>query len=185
MNPEKTSKEAIMQVCRRIVSEKGLQALNMRSVAKECHIALGTLYNYYSDKDDLLIATVESVWKDIFHMNQGCEAIVSFPEYVNHLFQCIQKGAGEYPNFFTSHSIGIANLGKDKAKGMMERCFVHMKSAMLTVLNSDSGVDSNVFSEAFTKTDFIDFVFDNMLLQLAHGREDSKILVEIINRVVY
>ena len=54
MNTVITSKEAIMQVCRRIVAEKGMNALNMRLVADECGIALGTLYNYFADKDDLI-----------------------------------------------------------------------------------------------------------------------------------
>ena len=92
MNVSVTSKETIMQVCRNIVSQKGLQSLNMRSVADECHIALGTLYNYYSDKNDLILATIESVWHDIFHANQCCKKTASFPEYVNNIFDCIQKG---------------------------------------------------------------------------------------------
>ena len=44
MNTVITSREAIMQVCRCIVAEKGMKALNMRLVADQCHIALGTLY---------------------------------------------------------------------------------------------------------------------------------------------
>lgn len=65
MNPPNTSREEIMRVSRKIVSEKGLPALNMRALAKECGIALGTLYNYYSDKDELVVAAIESVWQDI------------------------------------------------------------------------------------------------------------------------
>ena len=45
MKPGVTSKEDIMQVCRKIAAEQGLPAVNMRAVAKECGIALGTLYN--------------------------------------------------------------------------------------------------------------------------------------------
>ena len=41
MNPPNTSREEIMRVSRKIVSEKGLPALNMRALAKECGIALG------------------------------------------------------------------------------------------------------------------------------------------------
>lgn len=44
LNTVITSREAIMQVCRCIVAEKGMKALNMRLVADQCHIALGTLY---------------------------------------------------------------------------------------------------------------------------------------------
>ena len=80
LNTVITSKAAIMLVCRRIVAEKGLTALNMRLVTDECHIALGTLYNYYADKEELVLATVESIWRDIFHADQQCAADVSFSE---------------------------------------------------------------------------------------------------------
>ncbi|MGN1108469.1 MAG: TetR/AcrR family transcriptional regulator, partial [Oscillospiraceae bacterium] len=84
-----------MQVCRRIAAEQGLPALNMRTVAKECGIALGTLYNYYSDKDELLIATIGSVWQDIFHVPQedkSSSGALPFPEYVGRLFRHVQAG---------------------------------------------------------------------------------------------
>ena len=42
---------------------EGLDSLNMRSVARACQVALGSLYNYFPSKDDLLLATVESVWR--------------------------------------------------------------------------------------------------------------------------
>ena len=79
MNPGVTSKEQILQVCRQIAAEEGLQAVSMRSVAGKCGVALGTLYNYYADKDELLIATVESVWQDIFHMDGLPDQDLSFP----------------------------------------------------------------------------------------------------------
>ena len=185
MNTGVTSKEAIMQVCRQIVAAKGLPALNMRLVADECHIALGTLYNYYSDKNELLIATVESIWKDIFHTDQKCENSFSFPEYVEYIFECIQKGAKEYPNFFSAHSIGIANSRKGEAKSTMEHYFAHMKKGMLEILEADSAVDKKAFNESFTESEFIDFVLDNIVLLLMQGKTSCSALVKIIQRVLY
>ena len=49
MNTAVTSKEAILKVCRQITASDGLPGLNMRTVANRCHIALGTLYNYFPD----------------------------------------------------------------------------------------------------------------------------------------
>lgn len=40
MNPVVTSIDAILQVCQSILAEQGLSELNMRTVAKECGIAL-------------------------------------------------------------------------------------------------------------------------------------------------
>ena len=45
----------------------------MRTVASECGIALGSLYNYFSSKSELLSATIEAVWKDIFQMGKTLE----------------------------------------------------------------------------------------------------------------
>ena len=185
MNTGITSKEAIMQVCRVIVAEKGLSALNMRSVADGCQIALGTLYNYYSNKDDLLLATIESVWKDIFHMHQQSRTAVSFPEYVIHIFECVREGAKEYPDFFTAHSVSIANSEKGRAKSTMEHCFKHIKLNMLEVLQHDKSIGKNVFSSDLTETDFVDFVFDNILLLLVQGKTGCATLVEMIRRVIY
>ena len=38
MNTNITSREAILEACRRIVAERGMKALSMRLVADECHI---------------------------------------------------------------------------------------------------------------------------------------------------
>ena len=185
MNPSITSKEEILQVCRNIVAEKGLSALNMRLVADTCHIALGTLYNYFSNKDELMLSTVESVWKDIFHMNQKHRTDFSFSEYVKYIFECVQKGAEEYPNFFTAHSINIASSQKGQAKSMMELYFRHMKDSMLEVLKSDEKVNRDIFSVKVTESEFIDFVLDNLLLLLVKGKTSCDLFIEVIRRTVY
>lgn len=180
-----TSKEEIMQVSRQIVSEQGLSAVNMRAVASACHIALGTLYNYYSDKDALVLATVESVWTDIFHMDQSCETRDSFPEHVRDLFDRVLEGVKEYPNFFTAHSVGIANSEKGRARSVMEHYFSHMKTGMLKALETDHRVRADAFSGKFTKENFVNFIMENMLLLLMQGRGDCEILIEMIRRAVY
>ena len=185
MNTVITSKEAIMQVCRRIVAEKGLTALNMRLVADECHIALGTLYNYYADKDELVLATVESIWRDIFHADQQCVADVSFSDYVADLYARIRKGAEVYPNFLTGHSISIASAKRGEAKSAMEHTFAHMKAGMLEVLQTDQAVRGNAFTSSFSQEDLIGFVLDHMLILLVQGQPDCTVLLEIIRRAIY
>ena len=185
MNTVVTSKEAIMAVCRQLVAEKGLMAVNMRMVAKECDIALGTLYNYYSDKNELLIATVESVWKDIFHMGNEYKQFFSFPDYLQHIFSCVQNGAAQYPDFFNAHSVSIAKSKQEKAKDMMEKYFEHIREKLIVVLHSDLEVDFSVFSETFTESDFIDFVMNNILLLLMDKKENCTTLVELVRRVIY
>ena len=187
MNKGVTSKEDILQVCRKIVARDSLKAVNMRSVALECQIALGTLYNYYCNKDELLMATIESVWWDIFHSNENLiwNDKDSFPECVNNIFAALKKGTDEYPDFFAAHSASIATSKKGKAKSIMGHYFVHMKEGMEVVLERDPNVRHNCFSETFTRSDFLDFIFDHILLLLVEGKTDCRTLLEIIRRIIY
>lgn len=184
MNTVITSKEAIMQVCRRIVAENGMKALNMRLVAEECHIALGTLYNYYADKDALVLAAVESIWKDIFHAGRQEEPDGSFSGYVATLYARIRKGAQAYPGFLTGHSISIAGAKRGEAKSVMEHTFAHMKTGLLEVLRNDPSVPENAFPPTFSREDFVGFVLDHLLVLLVQGQPDCHILLEIIHRVI-
>lgn len=185
LNTGITSKETILQVCRGIVASRGLSAVTMRTVADECHIALGTLYNYYANKDELLLATVEDIWKDIFHMKNDCLTEFSFPDYIKYIFECVQRGAENYPDFLTSHSVSIANSGREKAKSTMQHCFDHIKERMLAVLQADDKVSKTAFSSSFEKSDFVDFVLDSILLLLVQKKKSCEVLGEIIQRTIY
>ena len=180
-----TSKEAILKVCREIVSEKGIPALNMRAVAQACHVAVGSLYNYFPSKDDLILATIESVWQDIFHMERECREPLPFPRYVQWIFESVQLGAKEYPNFFTAHSLSFASSGKSKAKDTMERYFSHIKEGMTKALRADRAVRKNAFHADFTEVDFIDFVLNNLLMLLTQQKKRCDILLEMICRTIY
>ena len=74
-----TSEEEILKVSCGIVAKKGIAAVNMRTVASECGIALGSLYNYFSSKSELWSATIEAVWKDIFQMGKTFTGYLLLP----------------------------------------------------------------------------------------------------------
>lgn len=173
-----------MQVCRRLVSERGLSALNMRTVAKECGTALGTLYNYYSDKDELVIATIAVIWQDIFHLPRE-ESGVPFTEYVDRLFRRVREVSSDYPDFFAAHSAAVAGAGSDKAKSAMDRCFEDIRHALLAALKSDSAISPSAFSGALSEEAFAEFVLENIILLLSADKPSCSALTEIISRTIY
>lgn len=185
INAAVTSKEAILRTCREIVSREGLSALNMRSVAEACHVALGSLYNYFSSKEDLLMATIESVWEDIFHMERQGERDLPFPEYVRWIFERVHSGAAQYPNFFTAHSISFASSAKSRARDTMNAYFDHMLQDMQHALRADGAVRRDLFTQDFTELAFAGFVLNNLLMLLAQGRADCEVLLEVIRRTLY
>lgn len=182
MNLTITSKEEILKAGRMIAQEKGLNAINMRSVATECNIALGTLYNYYSNKEELVLAVIESIWKDIFHIKE-CKKDISFLDFVAFILSCLKDSKEKYPNFFVSHSMILESKIKDDAKDRMNNCFTHIKGMMLSVLENDKTIDSSCFSNSFSKNEFVSFVFSNILLTELNAFNEQA-LIEVVKRII-
>lgn len=129
------------------------------------------------------IVHVGGKWNEYEHHIEGSD--FSFSGYVRYLFECVQKGVGEYPDYFATHSISFANSEKGKAKRTMKRYFTHMNAGLLNVLHADQAVAKGAFSESFTEETFVGFVLDNILLFLIQGNGNCDTLVEIISRVLY
>ena len=184
MNPPNTSKEEIMLACRKIVAEQGLPALNMRTLAKECGIALGTLYNYYSDKDELVIAATESVWQDILGDNKP-ENGIRFTQCVSQTYARILSGLKDYPDFFAAHTISVAGSAKGKARGTMERCFGKIRGELHAALLADSNIDRSVFSDTFREENLIEHILDTITISIIKGKPDCATLAEILDHLLY
>ena len=184
MNPAVTSREQILCACRAIIAEEGVSALNMRAVAERCHVALGSLYNYFSLKDDLLTAAVESVWEDIFRQAQP-EGGMGFADYTGWLFDALRGGAGPYAGFLTAHALSLSGGAKDRARGMMAQAIGRLRGELLEVLAHDPLVRRGAFGESLRADDFVHFVLSSLLAQLMQESESCCVLLEMIRRTIY
>jgi len=63
-------KQLILTKAKEILYKEGYNKFSMRSLSKKCDIALGTIYNYYSTKDELLIEMMTDYWKEHLYILQ-------------------------------------------------------------------------------------------------------------------
>jgi AcrR family transcriptional regulator len=185
MNTIVTSKEEILAECRKMVSEEGLQAINIRTVARRCNVSVGSIYYYFSGKNELALETIESVWMDIFNVDEQGATDLPFPEYVEWIFQSVRDGVNEYPNFFTAHSLGFASDERGKARSTMFRFLAQMKSGLSEKLKKDSSVREGAFSDDFPESAFLDFILNDIVVLLVKHVGDCRILKEMIRRTIY
>jgi len=57
-------KQLILSKAKEILYNEGFKNFSMRSLSSKCDIALGTIYNYYSTKEELLIEMMTDYWKE-------------------------------------------------------------------------------------------------------------------------
>ena len=67
-------KNTIIKAGREAIIKGGYDALSMREIAKTCGISVGTLYNCYKDKDELVNAIITDAWE---HEMERARAILS------------------------------------------------------------------------------------------------------------
>ena len=70
----------------RQIQEVGYSALTIRSVAKACGVGVGTVYNYYASKDELVAAFMLEGWKDCL---EQILAVAETSETVEPVLRCI------------------------------------------------------------------------------------------------
>lgn len=54
----------IFKVAWELFCNKGYDNVDMKGIAKECNIAVGTLYNYFNNKKDLFVEVLNRSWEE-------------------------------------------------------------------------------------------------------------------------
>ena len=163
MNPMATSKENILQISRELIQQNGWAGINIRSVAAACGVSVGCIYNYFESKTDLLSATVESIWSDIFHHPEDEAVFQDTLSCVRWMYKQLEYGCQRYPGFFTHHALGFVQQDTADGKQQMQRAWQHILDALCTVLRNDTRIRADAFTEEFTVEKFAEMLFSLML----------------------
>lgn len=185
MNLPTTSKEKIITVCQKMVEEQGITVINMRSVAMACHVSVGAMYNYFPSKSELLCATIESIWKDIFPMSNQLVQSTSFLECLTWLFENIQEGCKKYPEFLSRHALTFASENKELGHKMMDRYFTHVKRCLHDVLEKDQKIKKHVFNEVLDSNLYVEYIFELFISSISSSHRDAKSILEFVRLYLY
>jgi len=181
-----TSREAILKVAKEIAYKDGISKINIRGVASACGVSVGSIYNYFPTKGDLVIAVIEEFWKSIFERgmcnNHNEVCFIQFFEEIYMRFY-------DYLKIFKEDMLNqISLLSKvEKAKGrQVESQYLKgIKGVMLYHLEKDKGINKDIWTEDFTKERVVAFVFQNMIAMLKSNEGDVSFFKEILRKLLY
>ena len=106
------TKEKILENAKKEARSKGLEKIGMREISSASSVALGTLYNYFPDKESLIIATISSIWNETIGNLKKPEGFVSALS----VFMMLSRGTLEVIGLSLSSALdasisGIAGIG--------------------------------------------------------------------------
>lgn len=185
MNLNATSKANILKTSRELIQQNGWAGVNIRSVAAACGVSVGCIYNYFASKTELLSATVESIWSDIFHHPEDEVVFQDTLSCVRWMYQQLEDGCQRYPGFFTHHALGFVRQDTADGKQQMQRAWRHILEALCVVLQNDTKIRADAFTEEFTVEKFAEILFSLMLSALVRQDFDPSTVLEIVRRAIY
>lgn len=185
MNNAVTSKDKILKISKNMVLNKGFSSFSMRAIAIQCGIAVGSIYNYFPSKADLLSATIESVWEEIFAPIKHIDKFDSFVDCISCMFETIKSGDERFPGFFSVHSLNFASEDMVKGKQMMENYFGTLKAKLIYSLKCDTKIKPEIFLKKLSMEIFVDYIFMLMISTLLKKQSDCYALLELIENCIY
>lgn len=185
MNTVVTSRKEILSTGRALVKEHGPSAINIRSVAAACGVSVGSIYNYFGSKTELVGDIVESIWYDIFHCPEEKKSCRDIQQYITWLYQRLEYGDREYPGFFTLHAMGFADLEKTDGRQRMEQTWTHMIRGICMLLSHDPHIRPDAFNDHFTAEQLAQTIFAMVLAGIFLKERDPSPVMEMVRRAVY
>lgn len=176
-----TLRHTLLNLAQNIADTEGIEAVNIRSIAKKAGIATGTIYNYFSNKDEILLALTEEYWKQALLEMRTEITADSFCERLQEMFYFlktrIDQSAGKLMN-----SLGNIELAREAHMASMQSA---LEAAFIQYIEQDANIRKDIWDETFTKEQFARFIMMNMTMLLKARASDITFFITIIKRSIY
>ena len=186
MNHAAASRDALLDAAERIVSDEGFEALSIRRLAAECGVAVGTVYNYFASKSELVVAVIEHFWRSMLH-GAVCAPPPHqrFTAYLCELYAALLDRVGRCRDGLLLRMASLSDEQRAMGLSLERRYYAHMEEGLLLALSQDEAVDPAVFSEGFTQKALCEHVLTTMLTRLKAGKDDCAFLLCLLERILY
>jgi uroporphyrinogen III methyltransferase/synthase len=172
-------RERILEAAADLFSQKSYHEVMMEDVAKMTSVAKGTVYNYFSSKEDLYFSImslrmenlIKSLKKQIENEQNSIDSLRSFTV---HLYMFMMK----YQNFFLMYRKDSLNSENDFCVELRE-----LDHQLKTILSGiiDSGIQEKVFrsiDEKFAVTSIMGTIYGTVQRNIETQPDENEIKVE-------
>lgn len=95
------TKNKILESCRNQLFTSGYASVSIRSIAKDCQLSSGTIYNYFSSKDELIATIMLKDWIELLsQMDQKIDSVRSLNEGLMIMYQSLKSFCEMYKELF-------------------------------------------------------------------------------------
>ena len=170
--------DAIVKTAYHHACEHGLQALNIRTVAKLSSVSVGTIYNYFPDKAALATEVIKKFWTDIafsedtktcLSYTQG-ENLVSFCKRIE---QTMSHALAQFRTNWLGEVSALDARTRQKGREAENICFQHIYESIEKVIKADPHINQTVLESVGPRA-LAHFIWDTIYQTLRTKEFDRR-----------
>ena len=174
-------RDTLLECARNITETDGIGEINIRSIAQKAGIATGTVYNYFSNKEEILLALTEEYWektllemRNVITSNTFCGQL---EEIFYFLKERIDNSAGKLMNSLRN----VERTGQERMISMQSV----LEEVLIEQISHDPKIRRDIWNETFTKRQYVQFIMINIMILLKKKVPDFLFFITIVKRTIY
>ena len=185
-NRPSTSKEELLDAAFAIACEKGLSGVSVRAVAAKCGVAVGTVYNWYPAKSDLISDVIALFWRDALKdcMPKAAEC----GDFIAFFGKLSCRMAYAFSKFHDGWLAEIASMRTHDLDAACEReqaCFSHIRRGLAIALEKDARIKRERLSGELSPEAICLLVWDAILASIRRNDESYLTLLALLRQTLY
>ena len=173
MNKRCTTTDKILEQALIIAKKEGIDKLSIRKLASACGIAIGSVYNYYPDKDALVTAVAEAFWNNIFSDQEKLSrSNMGFTRFLEQYYSYLYAKMSPYDRSWVRDLEGKIP--------MQETMKLFQK-----ILKEDELVNPSIWNMEFMQENFCRYVFKNIMALLQSGETNCRFFIYLLDNLLY
>lgn len=171
---DETLEQTILDIAKETVGKAGPAAITIRSIAAKAGIASGTVYNYFSGKDEILLELTEDYWHSALTEMQGEIHAGTFRGQLEEIYAFLSQKIRQSAGLLLESLSDVEDAGRKSVNDMQKT----VKAALVQRLEQDTAIRPGIWNDMFTKEQYADFVMMHMRILLQMQTADPSFFLK-------
>lgn len=182
-----TTREAILDKAYERACTDGLAALDTRSVARECGVAVGTIYNYFPDMASLRTEVMQRFWAEALadvgqrtHEAHGEGALA----YCRQLLDALNTSMEGFRATWLRDVAMLDGRTRQRGRDAEAACFGEIRQGIVRAIERDDRI-APAARERLDAERLASFIWTSMLGAIRRGEAGTTVLLDVLELALY
>lgn len=180
--------EEILEQAYQLACEQGLRSLSIRSIAAACDVSVGTVYNSYASKTELINDVVGMFWQRAFAETMKTLAAHEgndFIAFCEALSQSLKSALKEFRKEFLSDLSALSEGDRLSAQKREQQSFIHARAGIKRALLSDPRIKQNQLTGALAPDALATLIWETLIDSARDDMGYDRTLFELLRATLY